>query len=74
MSSKPTRELQVSKSLVESWIETGLRSMGELRDADDVVALQVGNMTKDLVNIIYKVKDKELPMEVILHRNTRGVD
>lgn len=63
-----TREIQVSRANIESWIEQGLRSLREIQDGEDVVALQLGSLSKDLVNVIYKTKPSELELETIIHK------
>jgi hypothetical protein len=64
----PTRERQISRQLIESWIEAGLRQLRDIQDGEDVVDLQLGPLNKDLVNVIYKVKPMELEVETIIHR------
>lgn len=67
MSSKRTREIQVSRSSIEAAYETWLRQIKEIKDNEDIVELQIGPMNQELVNVVYKVKPKELDTEVILH-------
>lgn len=62
-----TREKQVSRSNIEAWVEAGLRQFKEIKDNEDLVALQIGPLNKDLVNVVYKVKARVEPeMEVFI--------
>lgn len=64
------RERVVSRDLILSWIETGLRSVGGIEDKEDLVSLELNDIKADAL-VKFKVSPKELQVETILHSNKR---
>lgn len=59
------RQRTVSKDLILSWIETGLRSIKGIENGEDLVHIDFDSLKNETIQ--YTVKPKELEVEVILH-------
>lgn len=67
---KTTVNLEVSYSLLSSWIEAGIRSMakGKISDKDDVLAIKLDYPGG------YYPSDKIIPIEIITEKGVKLVN